>query len=88
MTDIGAFLQSLELSIQGAPTADELREIRDVLDVPAFARELKQFVRSINDPDVLSAVLARMRRIRRKAEETCEKRRHHKDLVIQLGVTG
>jgi hypothetical protein len=85
---VAEFIERVEQTLTGAPSAQELREIRDVLDDPAFVAELSRHTNGINDPQILSDLLSRLRRIRRKFEEQCEKRKLHKDVSVQLGVVG
>jgi len=86
--DVVEFFENVERAIAGSPAATELREIRDVLDDPAYVDELARFLAGVNDPDVLNDLLGRMRRLKRRLEERSEKRKLHKDLVVQMGVVG
>ena len=85
---VADFIEKIEHSLEGSPPVYELREIRDILDDPAYVAELTRFMAGINDPDSLSDLLSKMRRIRRKFEERCEKRKLHKDVAVQLGIVG
>jgi hypothetical protein len=86
--DFGAFFENLERTLEESPSAGELRDVRDILDDPSYEAELARFIAGINDPDVLGDFLARMRRLRRRMEERCEKRKLQKEIVVQMGVVG
>jgi len=64
--DVVEFFENVERAIAGSPAATELREIRDVLDDPAYVDELARFLAGVNDPDVLNDLLGRMRRLKRR----------------------
>ncbi len=74
--------------LKGEPAVERLREARDILDDPAFVAELIREIKTINDPDVLSDLLARIRRLRRDMEERRDKKLHNKEMIVQMGVAG
>jgi hypothetical protein len=86
--DAASFLRTLEEDFDRSPDGDTLRSARDVLDDPAFLLDLQEHLRAINDPNALAEILARVRRLKRKADDLCEERIFHKDIALRLGVTG
>jgi hypothetical protein len=84
---IAELLREIEEAVGSSPSVDRLRAIREALDDPAFEAAVVEYVKGLNDPDSLSDVLARLRRLKRQAEDRAEDRKLHADLAVRIGVT-
>ncbi|MCP3475700.1 hypothetical protein NLM33_36130 [Bradyrhizobium sp. CCGUVB1N3] len=51
-------LQDIRKTLNGAPDAGTLRDIRATLDEPGFLAEMAEFLRGANDPDTKAEILS------------------------------
>ena len=72
----GVVLEEIRRTLDQAPDAKALREIRKILDEPAFFAILSEYLRGVNDPDTKSEILSDLIDISRHCSDKSAQRKN------------
>src|SRR4051794_1652131 len=86
--DIPEALSAIETALIGprTPDAAALRAVRAMVDDPAFLKALKEYMRGINDPDVLAQLLTRLTRLMRHCSDKSDDTKLHSEVGVRAGL--